>query len=63
MKRVVEEVTELDTQIGSLFEEGQSKTTNSDRSIFLSPFQTKNIDNPMSDDTRKCLLGARGWIT
>ena len=31
MKRVVEEVTELDTQIGALFEEGQSKNTNSDR--------------------------------
>jgi len=32
MKRVVEEVTELDTQIGALFEEGQSKNTNSDSS-------------------------------
>ena len=32
MKRVVEELTELDTQIGSLFEEGIVKTTNSDSS-------------------------------
>ena len=32
MKRVVEEVTDLDTQIGSLFEEGVVKTTNSDSS-------------------------------
>lgn len=43
MKRVVEEVTELDTQIGSLFEEGQSKTTNSDRSIFLLLFKLKTL--------------------
>ena len=32
MKRVVEEITELDTQIGSLFEEGAVRGPNSDSS-------------------------------
>ena len=32
MKRVVEEVTELDTQIGLLFEEGTMRSANSDSS-------------------------------
>ena len=32
MKRVVEEITDLDTQIGSLFEEGALRGPNSDSS-------------------------------
>ena len=32
MKRVVEEITDLDTQIGSLFEEGATRGPNSDSS-------------------------------
>ena len=62
MKRVVEDVTEIDEQVGQLYEEGQKKVRSSDssrtfghrsRSVFSSYTNSTNLDSSLASNIQK----------